>query len=512
MSLDDRSDALLDSISELVSQNLIEDDSVYYDEENGIITFIYSAGILGSVIINDWDDFTNGQSDEDVIVSSINYQPTGIQNLSLNSADSSVGDAIILWSFNQSWDDEDYRKPFYETTKSEWDSLGLNTTVDWDVTVNDYKHLPGYEVIVFSGHGAYTTFTQSTGFLQWESLTAPALVLTEKASEAKDKEYSTDLKKFRIGKTTVTGGVTLYMVFPGLFNYYYSNGELDGSFVFAENCEFRGKNNNVNDAMAAAITNTSAEAVIGFHNSVMADYSRNLMKQYVEGLIDGKTVTESFNYAKGTYGDNDYFDGRTSYGPTAYPLMRGDGNAKLVNTDFENGSFENGLAGWSASGDIRVTSQLGAVVPQHESKMALLTTGIGSQESEYLGATEGSVLSQTFIVPSDAASLSLKYDVVSEEPMEFVGSQFDDKLIIQIVTGSGTTDIAKEEVNTSTWLPITGINFEGGDSTVYHTGWKSVTADLSAYKGKSITIKIVVYDVGDSIYDTAAVIDDIKIQ
>jgi hypothetical protein len=52
--------------------------------------------------------------------------------------------------------------------------------------------------------------------------------------------------------------------------------------------------------------------------------------------------------------------------------------------------------------------------------------------------------------------------------------------------------------------------FDVGD--VYMTGWQTSTFDVSAYKGKRITLSIAAGDVGDSIYDTAILIDDVSVK
>ena len=68
-----------------------------------------------------------------------------------------------------------------------------------------------------------------------------------------------------------------------------------------------------------------------------------------------------------------------------------------------------------------------------------------------------------------------------------------------------------ETVNTSTWLKVNGIDFEGGDNTMYHTDWKTHSINISAFQNQMIKIRFLVYDVGDSAYDTAVVIDDVKL-
>jgi hypothetical protein len=131
-----------------------------------------------------------------------------------------------------------------------------------------------------------------------------------------------------------------------------------------------------------------------------------------------------------------------------------------------------------------------------------------------LGSVNDSIssLEQKFRVPTWAKTITFKYNVVSEEPMEWVGSPYDDQATVEITGDAGTSQLAAESVNTSVWLPISGIDFAGGDSTVFQTGWKTIVADVTAYQGKFVTLSIRCWDSGDSIYDTAMVIDAIKIQ
>jgi hypothetical protein len=157
---------------------------------------------------------------------------------------------------------------------------------------------------------------------------------------------------------------------------------------------------------------------------------------------------------------------------------------------------------------------LGIAVPQDGGKMAILTTGIGSAQEDYLAGTEGSVLSQTFKLTGDKTTLTFDYNVTSEEPMEYVSSEYDDKFMVQILDKDGNVlqQIAYESINTSTWIAMSGVDFEGGDGTVYQTDWHNVTIDISAYSNQFITLRFIVYDVGDSAYDTAAVIDNVALK
>lgn len=505
-------------LEDLGEKELIVPDTVHYDEQTGAYSFTYSSGALGLVIIKDWSDDENGGEEalvemtaEERIAqreklagstSPVLHAPTATDTAYL-------GDAIVLWSFEQAWDDYSYRGPFYNDLEADFDAMGLQTTVDMDVTVSDYKKLSGYEVIMISGHGANTQYKAPDGQIR----TLSSLLLTEAATADKDEQYAADLKQFRIGKINVVGG-TKYAILPEFFEYYYDSGDLSGSFIFTENCEVKGKDGTVDNAFSNAFMNASAEAVIGFHNSVMADYSRDLMKLYVEGLVQGLTAQQAFSQATATYGTDDYFPGREGFGPTAYPIFNGDGSAILVAEGLVNGDFEEGTTavGWRQVGDNRILMQLGNLIPTSNQRMAILTTGIGSAEEDYMSGTEGSVLSQVFKIPEGATRLVFTYNVVSEEPMEFVGTSFDDAFLAQITYSDGTALLATETVNESTWYPIYNINFEGGDDTTYETGWKVVEVDVSQIAGQVVNLEFIVYDVGDSIYDTAALIDNVHIK
>lgn len=511
MTVEERKELADTVLEEMIQEGLVESDSVLYSDETESYTFVYSSGVLGSIIIKDWNDKVNGTTSTANVSVVNNEEVSDDETASDEVKNVEVGKALILWSFNQAWDIESYRKPFYENTETDWEELGLDTTVNFETTVEDYKNLKGYDVIVFSGHGTYDTY--KAGIFGLSKTTVSSLLLHEKASWVKNALYYSDLKAFRIGKASVQGG-TMYAILPKFFEYYYDNDDLDGSFVFAENCEFYGKDSVERYKMSDSILGTSVESTVGFHNSVMADYSRELMKDYVENLIAGSTTKEAYDDAVETFGENDYFTGREQYGPTAYPIFRGNEDSRLINTVIKNGDFEMASTPveWNQVGDTRVISKLGSLTPSQNKKMAILTTGIGSAEEDYLTGTEGSVLSQMVKLSENDTTLTFDYDYVSEEPMEYVGSIYNDTFAVQIISEEGTETLLLDEINTATWYAIDGINFDGGDDTAYHTGWKQIECDISKYAGQVVNVRFMVYDVGDSIYDSAVLLDAVSIK
>ena len=95
--------------------------------------------------------------------------------------------------------------------------------------------------------------------------------------------------------------------------------------------------------------------------------------------------------------------------------------------------------------------------------------------------------------------------------MEFFDSRYDDTFEVQILDMDNNilSSTILASVNKADWKLVDGIDFAGGDDTVYHTGWCNGTIDISAYHNKAIKIRFLVYDVGDSAYDSAALIDNI---
>ncbi|MDO5557979.1 MAG: cellulose binding domain-containing protein [Oscillospiraceae bacterium] len=496
---------------------LVDEDSICYIDQMGVVTFSHSCGVLACVILVDDDELFNGAGDVTGDEGTNSY----VLDSSLSSdVPDEVGSALVLYAFDDTIGSSRY--PHYLDYEEEWESKGLDTVIDTDVTVTDFKEsMAGNSVVVFAMHGGYLPYKTVTGTIEY----APMLGTLETATSAKNIEYQADLMNKRIIVGTSTSG-SHYLVLPDLFSDTYQHDELDNSTVFMENCCGYGEDGTVDYSMAEALEDAGVEVTVGFHNSVFAIYSRDMMSTYVDNLLDSMTAYDALEDCKAQFGDDHeewYFSmtGVHSGYPVAYPILYGDENFVLYNSELKNGSFEsasatgsyNTVVSWKDQGDARVLPMLGDLYPVDGSHMAIITTGVGSAESDYLAGTEGSSISQQFKIPDGATTLSFTYNVVSEEPTEWVGTQYDDEFSAKIfdVHSSEVMQIAHETVNTSQWYAVSGIDFDGGDHTCYQTGWKTVTVDVSACGGRYITLKFGVVDKGDSIYDTAALIDNVVI-
>lgn len=471
----------------------------YYDEENKIFACEYSNGIPFLIIPTD-------------LLETVTYED---DLFLLPETEYDGYNAVILNSF----ENNDFRTHFYEEFTEEWIDKGMVVDYDDEVTVADLMtKLSNNDIICLSGHGLINN--GRSAFCLIDEAVTPTTIST----------YTLDIAATRIEPVTYSDGTSSYIIYDTFINHHYGSGGLSGAFVFSESCTFMGSHDNIgyDDTFANAFINSSAESVIGFENSVMAVYSRELMLCYFEELLNGKSVNEAFESAKNEYGYNDYEYRKPSFleylfdrdafdkmGATAYPHMVGNGDAVLTK-ELKNGnweSYEQVLTStpceWEYSGDARVLTKLGDIAP-YNSRMAFLSTGIGSNSGVSMSGSQGSTLFQT-IRNTNKTSLEFSYDFISEEPMAYVGSRYDDKFEVQILDTNDNILHSEilETINTSKWYSVSGVDFDGGDSTVYHTNWETTSIDISPYQNQTIIIKFLVYDVGDSAYDSAVVLDNI---
>lgn len=374
---------------------------------------------------------------------------------------------------------EAYDKVFDIWREAQFDTTRIE---DSYANVNFFKSLDQYGAVFIDSHGG--VFSDNTPFFTiGEKL--------NKADISAGGKYEKDYLLDKIGSTT--NGYLL--IAPSFISEY--NKSFPGSIIHMGSCD-----SSVTSAMGDAFIANGAKAYYGYDNSVKSTYDGAVAQTVSEALVNkGMTTGDALSHVITVNGSDD-----KDNTPAHYELI-GDNNATLISKELVNGGFELGnLQAWNTSGDTRVLSKLGPINPQEGQYTAIISTGLGAVNDS------NSILNQKMIIPSGIKKLSFSYNVVSEEPMEYVDSQYDDKFEAVFITSDEKVIMAEESVNTSTWTPIDGINFYDGDDTTFMTGWKHVEFDVSAYAGQQpIVIEFHTWDQGDSIYDTAALIDNVKL-
>ncbi len=319
----DRSERLraaLDQVNELADSGLILPRSIFVDEENGMVSFEYTCGVLGGILV-----------DEPEEESAAAMPDVNLQEMS-NAAKGDHGTAMIYYAFDNTVNSSRY--PYYSYMKGFWTAMGLTTRIDTKVTVSNLRWMNRYDLCILSAHGAYYTYTR--GWLWKHTRTEPIILLTEETSFAQDLAYGLDLLTHRVIK--INGR---YCVTPSFFKNAYRFGQLKDTIIFSETCEFLGVDNSIDTSMADALIAGGAKGVIGYVNNVYTVYSRSMLWDTVNHLILGQTLEASLQHASDTYGANDLIwytsqGGKRPHAAAAYPLLFGDFGATLNVTPSES--------------------------------------------------------------------------------------------------------------------------------------------------------------------------------
>jgi hypothetical protein len=287
-------------------------------------------------------------------------------------------------------------------------------------------------------------------------------------------------------------GKSKWVAKPDYISAY--NGAFPNSIVYNGSCESA-----FNNTMSNAFLNKGANTYFGFDQTVKSWFDRDMANDLFPKLInDGKSTGEAF--VAGQHDNNT---------PPAYFVMHGNNQTKFA-SDFVNGEFEEGnLTGWNVSGDGRVISQLSYLMPTYGFYMGVISTGLG-----YTVET-GSIF-QNFCAPDDVSTLKVYWNFLSEEFLEYVGSQYQDYFTIKIIDENNVETVlfhkTIDQIHAEYALTLVSpqIVFDVGD--VYGTDWQYNEFDISAFAGQSITLVFGCGDAGDSIYDTVILLDEILIE
>ena len=182
-----------------------------------------------------------------------------------------------------------------------------------------------------------------------------------------------------------------------------------------------------------------------------------------------------------------------------------------------NPGFESGLTGWTLSGGGGILSSFGSVTPPEGQNMALIHTGTGAATvpgnplfpSPPANVTQGGRVSQAFTVAGGSLyTVQVNYNFITNE---FPSQSVDDIFRALVTSPSGTiTTLAQESRLTSSFLTSAeGATALGFTASNPHgmTGFKTVNTQWVPETTGSATLSFDVFDRGDTIFDSAALVD-----
>jgi hypothetical protein len=384
--------------------------------------------------------------------------------------------------------------------KSEF-KFQITSLVDQNATVKSLFDITKYGFVILATHGS-----GGTSFLTGEIADTNQIV------------WGTTYKAlYSAGKIGITGRITISK--SGTVERKEKVYSIRSSFISGLSNSFPNSvilNNSCQgtktSSLADAFIGKGAKAYYGYDKSVSSSFCVSIADSISKRLaVDLKNTSEAYLNWSDPISYNAKFEYKKGSHDVHYAL-------NLVNGDFEFGNLD----GWTVEGDGRNLSKLSYVFPNGGKYMGIISTGLG-----FTTAT-GSIF-QSFRVEEDQSKITIYWNFLSEEFLEYIDSYYQDYFKVTIVDKDGnedvlmnkTIDIIASEFGAQKFkgddgeVPKPGslnlaspdIVFDKGD--VYMTGWQSNTFDITGYRGKIITIIISAGDVGDSIFDTAILLDNI---
>jgi hypothetical protein len=354
-----------------------------------------------------------------------------------------------------------------------------------------FKSLEEYGLILIASHGDALFDALGDAYRpewDWKSTGAQAVVLTgTKLGASNLRRWERDL---RLGRMAIfPQGVT--GVLPSYFSQY--SVRLPASIVYVGSCR-----SSAEPSLASALIERGASAYLGFDGYVDSAFAAGVGNDLFESLLAGQSLADAF-----TPGQSDGTSAFTFDGDAAMTLATG----PIVNRSFEvQSGFLASVAGFAVTGDGRIVGNLGMTLPTDGARMALLSTGLG------LTTQSGSFAQAVCLppLPPGATALKLEYDwnFFSEEFLEYCGSEYQDFFK---VTFGEENQLQLTKIDDLCPLPPVPADVGFDKGGVYMTGWRTQSVDVTALAGTTNVLKFAAGDVGDSIFDTVILVDNVRV-
>ncbi|MSP90478.1 MAG: hypothetical protein EXR79_01520 [Myxococcales bacterium] len=418
-------------------------------------------------------------------------------------------------------------------------AAGSNALLRW------YRDMSSYGAVAITGHGDVLfegMDAAAKATLGWEHLGAQEVLWSGEASDCKELSGTTagcnqagagcpkgescvktsmstgvcvDKTQGDIMKGRVAIGDSTYALLPS-FVQRHGNDPFPQSIVYLGACRTM-----YNGSLAVQLYGNGAQAVVGFSDYVSNKFAFEKGWKLFQGLIAGNL---------GVYEAHDPSFEDPQYGGRMRLMGNGKANAKesaIINPSWDLGK----LIGWKAVGDGRVISRLGVTIPVAGKFMGIISTGLG------FTAQNGS-LEQPFCIGPGKTELCYFWKFYSEEFIEWCGSQFMDRFTVTLMAETQNkkltmTDVWIDELCPydcggkkpcqpgdpacqcgKQWKTLTQADLSFDQGGVYMTPWQKQCADISTLAGSNLKVNLSFFatDKGDSIFDTAVLIDEVTVQ
>ncbi len=394
---------------------------------------------------------------------------------------------ILLWApFDTAWGDNDEKAITDEIIALSAYNNSYERITDAQADVNSLKEICNYGLVILSTHGING---------EW-------IVTGECVTD--NNNHPLELSSGEISICVIYDPYTKTMQTLYMVNDQWLSSNINGTFpdsiIINNSCE-SSKTTAIWDALSAH----GARTYYGYNGAVTNRYITLGYGVLLENLLlEGMTTENSFEITLDAY-----------YGGGSMEIY-GQGNL-IMPFSMNNGTFEEKLSGWSYVGDCRALTKLGNIEPTEGNYMASISTGVGYN-------MVGGAIWQECYIPDEATKLSVDWNFLSAEFLEYIGSRYDDPFYISVsVLDEGQENVigkysvnslaeeyAADRTSAGKLICVSPEITLNNYSDIWMTGWISTEFDISAYAGKYITLKFSVANAADTSFPTLVLIDNIN--
>lgn len=359
----------------------------------------------------------------------------------------------------------------------------------------DWRHM-GNQEVVWTGHQVSCSYFGTSGAPQTNcSETKPCgpeaeCVLNQSGGGGVCVDHLTaDLRRGRL----IIGADGTYGITPA-FIKRHAEEPYPKSLIYVGACRSLW-----NGSLAGELFAAGAAAVAGYTGPVSNEFATKWGATFLLNVIEQKKLSGVAHVA---------IEDQANPG-TGFSLV-GAQNLDAFHSDILNPSWETGsIQGWIKKGDGRVVSRLGSTVPVAGKFMGIISTGLG-----YTAQT--GEISQRFCVPAGKTKFSFWWKYYSEEFKEYCNSQYQDAFTARLEGKVGNSTVVDVKVldlcdggKQFKGLTPADVGFDQGG--VFMTPWVEGTKDIAPFAGNGNTLlRFFTTDVGDSVFDTAVLIDKVE--
>lgn len=163
----------------------------------------------------------------------------------------------------------------------------VHSYYDRDVTIDRVKQLQGNSVIIWVGHGGYSSESHST------------LLLTVEYSDALYEKYRDDFDHHRLEIVYGARGNTVCVTYR-FFDKYLAPGALENSIIYLGSC-YSGYDN----MLVATLIKKGASAVYWNSDAIYQQYNNRMCRSVMEALCTGATAGQALTIARNENGEKD---------------------------------------------------------------------------------------------------------------------------------------------------------------------------------------------------------------